>query len=283
MTGVKLLRSKKIFNFVQNILLAGMSLFVIYPFLWLAANSLKTREDMVNNSWSLIPRTFMWGNYPEAWEIGNIGRCFLNSLIVSVSAVLILMAVSYLGSYALARISFVGRNLLMILFLSTWMMPPQIILIPLFKVERMLNISNTLLGLILPYAAGTLPFSIFVLTTFIRKIPVEIEEAAFIDGSGRLRLIGQILLPLSKPGLATVIIFAFMQCWNEFFMALILIQDPVLKTLTLGVLSFNGQWGQTDFTRLFAALIIISMPVILVYVIFQKQFISGLTAGAVKI
>jgi ABC-type glycerol-3-phosphate transport system permease component len=162
------------------------------------------------------------------------------------------------------------------------MLPPQIILIPLFKVERMLNISNTLSGLILPYAAGTLPFSIYVLTAFIRKIPFEIEEAAFIDGAGRLRMIWQILLPLSKPGLATVIIFAFMQCWNEFFMALILIQNPELKTLTLGILGFNGQWGQTDFTRLFAALVLISVPVITVYVIFQRQFISGLTAGAVK-
>lgn len=277
------LKSRKITGIVQNIILAVLSLFIVYPFIWLAANSLKTREDMVNNSWSLIPGKIIWQNYSEAWVIGNIGRCFMNSLIVALSAVLLLIAVSYLGSYALARIDFHGRNLLMVMFLSTWMMPPQVILIPLFKIERLLHISNSLIGLILPYAAGALAFSVFILTAFLRKIPVEIEEAAFIDGSSRLRLIWQILLPLSKPGLATVIVFAFMQCWNEFFIALVLIQDPVLKTLTLGVLSFNGQWGQTDYTRLFAALVIISLPVIAVYVIFQRQFISGLTAGAVKV
>lgn len=283
MTGVKFLRGSKIIDYFKNIILTIMSVFVIYPFLWLIANSLKTREDMVNNSWSLIPLKIVWQNYTEAWSIGNIGRSFYNSVVVSVSAVFILIVVAYLGSYALARIKFWGANFLMILFISTWMMPPQVILIPLFKVERTLHISNTLLGLILPYAAGTLPFCIFVLTTFLRKIPVDIEEAAFIDGSSRLRVIWQILLPLSKPGLATVIIFSFMQCWNEFFMALVLIQDPYLKTLPLAVQGFNGQWGQTDYTRLFAALVIISFPVITVYVIFQRQFISGLTAGAVKI
>jgi ABC-type glycerol-3-phosphate transport system permease component len=276
------LLNRKIGDYAKNIILLFMSVFIVYPFLWLVANSLKDREDMMNNSWNLLPRSIIWKNFSDAWVIGNIGRSFINSVIVASMAVLLLMIICYLGSYALARISFWGRNLFMILFLSTWMLPPQVILIPLFKIERMLHISNTLLGLILPYAAGTLPFSVFVMTSFLRKIPVDIEEAAFIDGASRLRLIWNILLPLSKPGLATVVIFSFMQAWNEFFMALVLIQDPVLKTLTLAILNFNGNWGVVDYNRLFAALVIISVPVILVYVIFQKQFISGLTAGAVK-
>lgn len=276
------MENNKVDKIGKNIILAILSVFIIYPFLWLTANSFKSMEDMVKNSWSLLPKQVIWKNYQEAWVIGNIGRCFANSMIVSIFSVFILIIVCYLGSYALARIDFKGRNFFMVLFLSTWMLPPQIILIPLFKVERLLHISNTLTGLILPYAAGTLPFSVFVMTAFLRKIPVEIEEAAFIDGAGRLRLIRDILLPLSKPGLATVVIFSFMQNWNEFFMALVLIQDPARKTLTLGVLNFNGQWGQIAYNRLFAALVIISVPVITVYVIFQKQFISGLTAGAVK-
>lgn len=279
---MNILTNRKKSDIAKNIILGVMSLFVIYPFLWLVANSMKTREDMLVNSWNIIPKKIIWKNFSDAWVIGHIGRYFLNSVIVSLSAVLILIIICYLGSYALARIKFWGRNLFMILFLSTWMLPLQVILIPLFKIERTLHISNTFIGLILPYAAGTLPFSVFVMTTFLRKIPIDIEEAAFIDGSSRLRLIWAILLPLSKPALATVVIFAFMSAWNEFFMALVLIQDPVLKTLTLGILNFNGQWGQVDYNRLFAALVIISIPVIIVYVIFQKQFISGLTAGAVK-
>ena len=276
------MKPRKISNLLQNLLLAVLCLPILYPMIWLVSNSLKTRPDMVNNSWKIIPETFVFKNYSEAWEIGKIGQGFMNSLIVSAAAVALMIVVAILGSYALARLNFFGKNIIMILFLATWMMPAQVLIIPLYKLEALMHISNTRIGLILPYAAGTLPFAIFVLTTFIKTIPYEIEEASRIDGASRLQTIIQIVVPLLKPALSAVIIFSFMQCWNEFFMALVIIIDPVLKTLPLQILSFNGQWGQTDFTRLFAALTIISLPTIIVYIIFQKQFISGLTSGAVK-
>jgi raffinose/stachyose/melibiose transport system permease protein len=276
------MKARKIANIMQNLLLAFLCLPILYPMIWLVSNSLKTRPDMVNSSWKIIPETIVLQNYSEAWEIGKIGQGFMNSLIVSAAAVALMIVVAILGSYALARLNFFGKNIIMIMFLATWMMPAQVLIIPLYKLESLMHISNTRIGLILPYAAGTLPFAIFVLTTFIKTIPYEIEEASRMDGASRLQTIIQIVIPLLKPALSAVIIFSFMQCWNEFFMALVIIIDPVLKTLPLQILSFNGQWGQTDFTRLFAALVIISLPTIIVYIIFQKQFISGLTSGAVK-
>jgi ABC-type glycerol-3-phosphate transport system permease component len=279
---VKSLKAKRLSNNIQTLALCLLSLPVIYPLVWLIANSLKTKEAMINDSWNLLPDPIVWQNYVDAWKIGRIGNSFVLSLVVSVGAVLILMAAAFLASYALARIRFAGRSFVMILFLSTWMMPMSMLAIPLFRVETVLHINNTRLGLILPYAATALPFAVFVLTTFIRTIPEEIEEAARIDGASRLRIITQICMPLAKPGLATVVIFSFMQCWNEFFLALIIMLDPDLKTLPVAMQSFNGQWGQRDFTRLFAAIVIISLPVVIVYVIFQRQFIKGLTSGAVK-
>ena len=276
------MKAAKLSNLVQSLLLGFLSLPIFYPMIWLVSNSLKTRPDMINNSWKLMPETFVWQNYSDAWEIGKIGQAFVNSLIVSTAAVALMIVVALFASYALARLKFWGRDFILILFLATWMMPAQVLIIPLFKLEAMMNITNTRIGLILPYAAGTLPFAIFVLTTFIKTIPYDIEEASYLDGASRLRTIVQIVAPLSKPAISAVIIFSFMQCWNEFFMALVMIKDPALKTLPLAILSFNGQWGQQDFTRLFAALVIISLPTILVYLIFQKQFIKGLTSGAVK-
>ena len=276
------MKAKKRYDSLKNLVLFLLGMPILYPMIWLMSNSLKTIPDMINNSWDLIPDTIVWQNYSDAWQIGKIGDAFLNSLIVSICAVALMMVVAFFASYALARMKFWGRNIILVLILATWMMPPQVLIIPLFKLEVLLNIDNTLIGLILPYAAGSLPFAIFVLTTFIRTIPYEIEEASYIDGASRVRTITQIVAPLTKPSLSAVAIFSFMQCWNEFFVASVIIKDPSLKTLPLAILSFNGQWGQRDFTRLFAALVIICLPTIIVYILFQKQFIKGLTSGAVK-
>jgi raffinose/stachyose/melibiose transport system permease protein len=139
------------------------------------------------------------------------------------------------------------------------------------------------IGLILPYAAGGLPFAVFVLSTFIRTIPWEIEEATIIDGASRLRIIFQIIAPLSLPGIATVVIFSFMGNWNELFLAMVMLTNPKLRTLPIAIMNFSGLWGYIDYSRLFAAIVIITLPVVVVYIIFQKQFIRGLTAGAVKL
>ena len=236
----------------------------------------------MTDSWNLIPNPLVWTNYPDAWRIGGIANSFRNSFIVTVSAVFILIFTAFLASYALARIKFSGRNFIFVLMLAMWMIPGQALIIPLYRFLFSLGITNTYFGLILPYAAGGLPFAVFVLTTFIRTIPWEIEEATIIDGASRLRIIFQIIAPLAVPGLATVVIFSFMSSWNELFLAMVILTNSRLRTLPVSILNFNGLWGFVDYSRLFAAIIIISLPVLIVFVIFQKQFIKGLTAGAVK-
>jgi ABC-type glycerol-3-phosphate transport system permease component len=259
-----------------------LSLFIIYPFLWLVANSLKTPHDFAVNSLSLIPHTWVWSNYINAFTVGNIGHDFINSLIITSGALFIILVFAYLASYSLARMHFPGRNAILVVFVSTMILPIQILALPIFKLEIMLHISNTYLGMILPYAAAFISFSIFILSTFIRKLPFDIEEAAFIDGASRLRTVWSIVLPLTKPAFATIIVFDFMSIWNEFNLALILLQNPDLKTLPLAMNNFTQSFGQTNYNQLFAALTIITIPVVVVYIIFQKQFISGLTQGSVK-
>jgi ABC-type glycerol-3-phosphate transport system permease component len=276
------MKTKNIMSVLKIIFLSMISLTIIYPAIWVISNSLKTSEDRINNPWNLIPDPVMWSNYRDAWITGTIGAAFKNSIIVTVFSVLLLVLVAYLASYALARLKFTGRNIIMVTLLSLWMVPGQALIIPLYRLEALLGINNSYIGLILPYATGGLPFAIFVLSTFIRTIPWEIEEATIIDGASRLRIIFQIIAPLSIPGISTIIIFSFMGNWNELFLALVLLVDRNLRTLPIAILNFNGRWGFVDYPRLFAALIIISMPIIIIYVIFQKQFIKGLTAGAVK-
>jgi ABC-type glycerol-3-phosphate transport system permease component len=276
------MRRKELLLVIQAAVLALISLTVLYPGAWLVANSLKNRGAMMNDSWNLIPDPAVWSNYPDAWNIGTIGNSFKNSLIVASFSICLLITAAFLGSYALARIKFAGRSLIMVIMLSMWMIPGQALIIPLFRLETMLRINNTYLGLILPYAAGGLPFAVFVLTTFIRTIPWEIEEATIIDGASRLRIIFQIIAPLSLPGIAAVVIFSFMGNWNELFLAMVILTNQKLRTLPIAIMNFSGLWGYIDYSRLFAAIVIISLPVVIVYVIFQKQFIRGLTAGAVK-
>lgn len=280
--SLKAVSKSKISDMIKNIILTIFSVFVIYPLLWLVANSLKNRADMVVNSLNLIPKKIFWNNYSEAWVIGSLGKRFINTLIVAVATVSIVIVFCYLASYALARLRFTGRKTIMVLFVGTMMIPVQVIMIPLFKMEVAIHIQNTLIGLILPYAAGILPFCIFVMTAFLKRIPFEIEEAGLIDGCNRRKLIWNIVLPLSKPGLATITIFSFMNVWNEFYLALALVSEPDVKTLNLAILDFQRLWGIVDYTRMFAALVIIILPVITLYTIIQKQFISGLTAGSVK-
>lgn len=266
------------------IILTIMSLFIVMPLLWIVGNSLKSDQDIRVNMAKMLPTEgYQFQNYAAAWEQGNIGQTFFNSAVITFFSVFSILVVALLTAYAIARINFKGKNIMMTVFISTMMIPlGQVIMIPQYRLMTLLNLVDTRQGLILLYINGGIAFSVFLLTSFLKKIPFEIDEAATIDGCNRLQVLVKILLPLSRPGLATVIIFQFMNVWNDYFLPLIYIQDPQLKTITLGLTAFTQMWGLVDYNRLFAALVIITMPVLVIYVIFQKQFISGITAGSVK-
>ncbi len=265
-----------------HVVLLVFALIIVYPLVWMVFLSLKNQAEMYTLVWG-PPRHVEWLNYPEAWTIGSVGLTLWNTLVLTAVSVFALLVLCYFAAYAQARMRFPGSSLIMIVLVGTMLIPAQVIIIPLYTLEASLGILNSRFGLILPYVAGGVPFSVFLLTAFLKTIPFELEESAFVDGCRRLQIIRAIVIPLSRPGLATVIVFQSFNVWNQYFLPLVLLQSPALQTVTLGLMAFSQQWGMTDFPRLFAALTIINVPVILLYAVFQRQFISGLTAGALKL
>ena len=276
------MRSSPVSRAFVHVVLAALALVVVYPLLWMVFLSLKNQQEMYTQVWG-PPRVFAWSNYPMAWTVGNVGLTLGNTFILTAVSVLLILVLCYFAAYAQARMRFPGSSLIMVVLVGTMLRPAQVIISPLYTLESSLGILNTRLGLILPYVAGGIPFSIFLLTAFLKTIPFELEESAFVDGSRRTVIIRSIILPLSRPGLATIVVFQSFNVWNQYFLPLVLLQSPALQTVTLGLMAFSQQWGMTDFPRLFAALVIINAPVIALYATFQKQFISGLTAGALKL
>jgi raffinose/stachyose/melibiose transport system permease protein len=252
----------------------------VYPILWMIFGSLKTNDDLFTNVWG-PPRVLQWGNYAEAWQIGSLGTRIGNSILVTAGSLALLLLVATPAAYAIARMALPGGRAIFLAILATMMVPAQTTLIPLFLIVKELGLLNSRLGLVLVYAATGAAFSIFILRAFFLSIPAELEDAALCDGANRIQAFLHIILPLARPGLATVAIFQGMEIWNEFFLAFIFIRDPVKQTIPLGLVEFFFRY-QSEWTLYFAALTTITLPVIVLYVAMQRQFIQGLTAGALK-
>jgi len=263
------------------IVLSLFSILTCYPLIWMLFGSLKGESEFYTNLW-FLPKKWEWLNYVEAWNTAQLGTTFKNSIFVTGFSIIIVVAISYLASFAIARIPFKGSRIVLLLLLSTLMIPSQVTFIPLYQVELFLGIYNTYWGLILPYVSGGMPLAIFLLTIFITAIPKELDEAAEIDGCSQWGILWRIILPLTKPVLSTVIILTFINVWNEFFLALVMIQDPAIRTIPVAMTYFNQMFTSTNFTQIFAAMAITIIPVITIYVIFQRYFISGIARGAIK-
>lgn len=268
-----------ILRIITYVFLITFSLIIAYPIFWMFTQAFKTTPEMYNNVWGM-PKSLQWINFQNAWELADIGLYTFNSFLVSISTVLLILIVASLAAYAFSKMRFAGSKVVYYVFVMSLMLPVPII--PLYSVVSGLKIMNTYFALILPYAAGGLPMSIFLLKPFFDSIPGEIEDAARIDGCSSLRTFFQIVLPLSRPGLATIVIFQFMNAWNEYFQALIFIRNKALRTIPVGLQGFF-QEHSTDWPELFAALSMVTIPIIVIYVLMQKQFIEGLTAGAIKV
>lgn len=251
------------------------------PLIWMVMGSGKRDEDFFDNPWA-PPKNFQWHNYSEAWTTGHVGTYAVNSLIVTGATITGVLVLGFPLSYAIARMRFSGHRVVLALFAASLFVPIQIIAVSLFDLENRLGIIDTRWAMIFPYVASNLPFTVLFLTAFLRAIPVEIEEAAVLDGAGRLSVMWRIMVPLSRPAFATVVMFTFLGVWNEFMIALTVTQSPEIRTLPLGLLNFNQQFGQRDYPQLFAALTLSAIPIFLVFAIGQRQFMRGLTAGAVK-
>ena len=220
-------------------------------------------------------------NFVKVWNENPLPQFFLNSLIITVPSVLLVLAISSLAAFAFSRLQFWGSGFWYLLLMLTLMIPIPTLVIPLFQIAKSLGLLNNYLGLILPYTALGIPFAVVVLTSYFARLPRDLEDAARLDGCTSFQVYREILLPLSWPAMAVVFIWQFTVSWNEFILALVLMQDEARKPLILVPLIYNGVY-LTNPGALFAILSIITVPVVLVYLFMQRYFISGLTAGSLK-
>lgn len=271
-------------SFIQDIfiylILFGGALIFIYPMVWMFYSSLKSNSEILTNPW-MLPAQIRIENYVTAWENANLSQAAVNSVIVTLSSVALVVLCSSLAGFAFGRLKFKGRSLIFYIFLGGLMLPLQTTLIPLYAFFKSLNWLNTYQSVVFPYVAQGLPFSIFLLRAYFLNLPGELEDAARIDGCSSFGIFWKIFLPIIKPGIAIVVIFQFLFIFNEFLFALIFLTEDKVKTLPIAIFSFWGAY-LTKYGPLLATLSTITIPIMIIYLIFQKQFIRGMTAGAVK-
>ncbi|MCG5452828.1 MULTISPECIES: carbohydrate ABC transporter permease [Micromonospora] len=258
-------------------------LLTVLPLLWMFISSFKTNGEILADPWGL-PGALHLDNWARAWTGAHIGRYFINSLVVVAGSVSLTMLMGATAAYVFARYEFRGRQVVYYLFVGGLMFPVFLALVPLFFVVRNAGLFNTWLGLILVYAAYSLPFTVFFLTAFFRTLPTSVAEAALVDGCGHFRLFFRVMLPMARPGLISVAIFNFLSHWNQFLLPQVLLQGDESKwMLAQGLFALSVSQGYAgDYARLFAGLSIAVLPVLAVYVAFQRQVQSGLTAGQLK-
>ncbi|MFD9630289.1 carbohydrate ABC transporter permease [Streptomyces violascens] len=272
-----------VLNAFSHVFLLVWALMVGVPLLWALWSSFKTSGDILTHPWSL-PSEFHFDNWSRAWSKANIGQYFLNTAFVVGLSTFGTMLLGSMAAYVLARFEFPGNRFIYFLFVGGMAFPVVMVLVPLFFVTKNLGILNTLPGLILIYIAYSLPFTVFFMTAFFRTLPTTVAEAALIDGASHTRTFFQIMLPMAKPGIISIGIFNVLGQWNQYLLPLVLNQgDTKNWVLTQGLADLAVQQGyQGDWGALFAGLSIAMLPVLAVYIVFQKQVQAGLTAGALK-
>ncbi|WP_438291164.1 carbohydrate ABC transporter permease [Streptomyces sp. HUAS TT7] len=272
-----------VLNAFSHVFLLVWALMVGVPLLWALWSSFKTSGDILTHPWSL-PAEFHFDNWSRAWSKANIGQYFLNTAFVVGLSTFGTMLLGSMAAYVLARFEFPGNRFIYFLFVGGMAFPVVMVLVPLFFVTKNLGILNTLPGLILIYIAYSLPFTVFFMTAFFRTLPTTVAEAALIDGASHTRTFFQIMLPMAKPGIISIGIFNVLGQWNQYLLPLVLNQgDTKNWVLTQGLADLAVQQGyQGDWGALFAGLSIAMLPVLAVYIVFQKQVQAGLTAGALK-
>jgi ABC-type glycerol-3-phosphate transport system permease component len=252
---------------------------ILYPLVWMTYSSFKGNADIFANVFAL-PRELYLGNYVTVFTEGAMGLYFRNSLLISVVSVAGLLVFSSLAAYAFATFRFRASTPLFMILLLGLMVPPQALIISGFKLMSILNLLDTYWALIFTYFGWT-SFGILVLRNFFQAVPRDVKDAARVDGAGHWQMFSQIMLPLARPSLSTIAIFYFMWVWNEFIYPLVYMQTPEKYTIPLGVLFFNGRYT-IEWGLQMAALAVATVVPLLVYYVFQKQFIRGILAGALK-
>jgi len=270
---------EKVLNWSLFCLMVIVAVFMLVPFFWMFSTSLKSLGEVFEYPPKWIPRQPHWENYARVWSVVPFGRYLLNSVIVSGSITLLHLLVASLSAFAFARLNFPGRDKLFLLYLATLMVPGQVTMIPNFILIKLLRLTDTYTGLILPNVFTA--FGVFLLRQFFMTIPKDYEDAARIDGASRFYIYSRIILPLSVPALSTLAVFTFVFQWNNLLWPLVVVSKDSMKTVTIGLASFQGMYG-TTWNLLMAAAVIGVLPSIVAFLIGQRFLIKGITLTGLK-
>lgn len=276
------MKKKKItvYHVICALVLIVMLVICVYPILWMFLGSMKDKAEFYTNIWGL-PTRFHLENYFAAWKNADLGRRFINSIVVTVGSMCVMIPVTSCAAYAVARLKFKGRNLIYMYLLTGIMIPAGVLGIPTFTVAMKMGMLNSHWGLMLVYAAQNIAMGMFIMRGFFISLPKELEEAAMIDGCSRFGCFVRIIVPLARAGVATQVIFSGLTIWNDYFMANIMITRDELRTLPLSIANFVGKHF-TNYPELFAMLTMATLPIIIIFILSQRSFIEGVAAGAVK-
>lgn len=272
----------QVLNVFSHGVLIIWAILVVMPLLWAVMASFKTDDSILSTPWSL-PDKLHFDNWSRAWSQAHMSDYFFNTVVVVGCSLVGTLLLGSMAAYVLARFDFPGNRFIYYLFIGGMSFPIILALVPLFFVMNNMGLLNTRHGLIMVYIAYSLPFTVFFLTSFFRTLPSSVGEAAMLDGASHARTFFQVMLPMAKPGLISVGIFNFLGQWNQYMLPTVLNTDPNHRVLSQGLVELaNSQGYKGDWSGLFAGLVMAMLPVLAAYIIFQRQVVAGLTAGAVK-
>jgi multiple sugar transport system permease protein len=275
------MRRSKTKLLITVLVLAVLLVWTVFPFYWMIVTSIKTNDEIYGPVAALVPTTFTTVHWQELLTRTAFVTQFRNSMIISSSTTLLSMAIGALGAYAIVRLQFAGRSIAARSLIYSYLVPPALLFIPLFQLMSTLNLLNSIQGLILADLTFTVPFCTWLLVGYFKTVPIELEEAALVDGCNRITTLLRITLPLSGPALVVVALFSFTLSWNEFLYALVFNQDANTRPVTAGLTAMAVEdvffWG-----RMMAAAALGSLPPIILYTLGQRYVVRGLTVGAVK-
>ncbi len=271
-------RKEKRALWVIGVPMAILALSCIYPVFFALNNALKSNKGYILDRFGLVTQPTL-DNFVQAWNRSHLSEYFFNSVIVTVGAVTLLLAVSSLAGFALATLRFPYRKLIFIVILASLMIPVQVVLVPFYQTIIGLNLLNTHVGLIISYTAFFLPFSVYLMTAFYSGLPRELIEAARIDGAKLLQVWWHVMLPMGKPALITLGILNTLYCWNDVLISLLVLQKE--RTLMVGIAALRGEYT-TNIPLLAAGIVLAAAPIVIIYLVFQRQIVSGIAVGAVK-
>ncbi|HAF97999.1 carbohydrate ABC transporter permease [Paenibacillus sp. FSL K6-1566] len=265
---------------ILQVVMFIIAIIFLAPFYFLLVNSVKSLGDIMVNA-ANWPSMFHWDNYSKAWELTRFPEAFTNSLVITVISNLIIALLSAMAAYRMVRANTVFNRIVFMIFVSAMVIPFQSIMIPLLQVVGWLNVNNSMVGLILSYLGLGIPLSIFLFHGFVKSIPLEIEEAATVDGASSYGVFARIILPMLKPMLVTVIILNSLWIWNDYLLPSLILQSPELRTIPLATFAFFGQYSK-QWDMALPALVLGITPIIIFFLSLQKYIVEGVAAGSVK-